>query len=324
MIHANRDHVSNDTVLDFEEEILKYDNTKAASNYNEFLYRIRYLLYKCFQKLGVDTIPNVHNVYRKDVMNDQKHLFSIMMGLDELKWRPYGIHSCHNKSVFLFDAWPKDYSKIVRFCGKYKINYLFVTSRQSSNRLSSLMPNLCVRYVPEAINVNKYQYLEYAKKTIDVVSIGRKWDYYHERIVEPLEQRKVVYLYEKRKGEIVFPDRDSFVKGLAMSKISICVPSNVTHPDRAGDVETMTVRYLESMASKCLVLGKAPEEMIDLFGYNPVVEIDLERPVEQIMNLLSDYDSYIPLIEKNYKEVKEHHTWKDRFDEMVNVWRNVG
>ena len=52
--------------------------------------------------------------------------------------------------------------------------------------------------------------------------------------------------------------RDAFIDGLARSRVSICVPSSVTHPERAGDIETMTIRYLQSMVSKCVVLGRAP------------------------------------------------------------------
>ena len=103
---------------------------------------------------------------------------------------------------------------------------------------------------------------------------------------------------------------------MAKSKISICVPSSITHPDRSGNIETMTVRYLQSMVSKCLILGRAPKEMITLFGYNPVIEIDSEDPEGQIISIINNYSNYFGLIEKNYQTVLEKHTWNKRWAEI--------
>ena len=68
------------------------------------------------------------------------------------------------------------------------------------------------------------------------------------------------------------------VAGLANSRVSICFPQSITNPERCGKVETVTLRYFESMASKCLIVGKCPLELRDLFGYNPVIEVD--DPIE--------------------------------------------
>ena len=80
---------------------------------------------------------------------------------------------------------------------------------------------------------------------------------------------KKSYLCEKVMGEIILPTRAAFIDGLAPSKVSVCFPCNVTHPQRCGDTETMTQRYLQSMASKCLIIGHAPAEMTALFGLQP-------------------------------------------------------
>ena len=321
VIHTSNSHVSQDTVDDFEKELLSHDGVYLAPPTNKQLYKWNYFFYKLCRKIHVDLIPYAREIYKKDPSKDSGHLFTVMMGLDEMKWRPFGLSCHHVKSVYLFDAWPKDYNKIVDFCCKYKIDYLFVTSKQSTNRLSELMPDVCVRYVPEAVRVERYSQSDYSSRTIDVLAMGRKWDDYHNRIVDGLKSLGKNYLYEKEKGRVIFSDRNSLINGLSSSKISICVPSSITHPERAGDVETMTVRYLESMASKCLVLGMAPAEMVELFGYNPVIQIDLDNPVNQIADILNHYFDYIPLIEKNYQVVKQYHTWTNRYEQMNMVWK---
>ena len=68
-----------------------------------------------------------------------------------------------------------------------------------------------------------------------------------------------------------------------------------------------------------VALGHAPAEMIELFGYNPVVEIDMVSPVEQIMEILADYPAWQPLIEKNYETVRTLHTWDQRWRRMAEV-----
>jgi hypothetical protein len=139
-------------------------------------------------------------------------------------------------------------------------------------------------------------------------------------IVDSLAEKGYTYLYELKKGELIFPTRQDFIAGLAKTKISICVPSSVTHPERSGNIETMTIRYLQSMVSKCLIVGHAPKEMIDLFGYNPVIEIDFTNPVGQIESILNNYNSYTALIEKNYNEVIQHHTWQCRWEQIKMVY----
>ncbi|MGC3976975.1 MAG: hypothetical protein QM751_01275 [Paludibacteraceae bacterium] len=156
-----------------------------------------------------------------------------------------------------------------------------------------------------------------------MLAIGRKYDEYHNKIKDELAKAGKKYLYEKVKGEIIFPTREEFIGGLADAKISVCVPSNITHPERAGTIETMTIRYLQSMISKCLIVGHAPAEMIQLFGYNPVVEIDYEHPTEQLTDILNNYEKYIPLIEKNYHQVIENHTWENRWKQIKGIFADI-
>jgi hypothetical protein len=73
------------------------------------------------------------------------------------------------------------------------------------------------------------------------------------------------------------------------------------------------------MMAKCLIIGHAPTEMVDLFGYNPVLEIDTEEPCRQLSNVICRYDDFIPLIERNYQEVLKNHTWDRRWAEISRL-----
>jgi hypothetical protein len=123
-----------------------------------------------------------------------------------------------------------------------------------------------------------------------------------------------VHLYERAKGCIVFPAKQEMIDGLANTRISVCFPSSMTHPKRSGVVETLTYRYLESMASKCLVVGKCPKELVELFGYNPVIE--LENP-SQIMEILNQIQDYQCLVERNYHRLLEVGTARIRVQQLL-------
>ncbi|GHT76279.1 hypothetical protein AGMMS50262_14040 [Bacteroidia bacterium] len=323
--NKNQAHASQDIVREFEDIIIQTPKVRIVNHHYRWLYIITYNFFRIFRKLNINInlIPNVSSVYKDNIWGDSGHLFTVMLGLNESKFHPY-IITRHNKSIYLFDAWPSEYIKIQKICRTYKINYLFVSSSQSANNLQALLPETQVFWIPEGINPDEYRYRSFQEKDIDVLALGRRYDKYHHAIVSYLEENQYSYLYEQEKGKIIFPTREGFINGLARAKISICVPSSITHPDRSGDIETMTVRYLQSIASKCLIVGHAPQEMITLFGYNPVIEIDEDNPTKQLEDILKNYSSYFPLIEKNFQQV-QYHTWKNRWEQIkktINKQKN--
>ena len=108
---------------------------------------------------------------------------------------------------------------------------------------------------------------------------------------------------------------------LSRSKIAICIPRNITNPE-LYDLSTITSRYFECFSSKCLVLGDAPSELIELFGYDPIIRIDYNNPQKQVSELLLNFNNYISLIEKNYLEVIKNHQWDNRIKEMIRILEN--
>jgi hypothetical protein len=290
-----------------------------AVSTNLKLAKVTYRAWNALERIGYSRLFG----RRPGSPDDKKRLpardyFAVLMSVDILKCLPYFMLSAR-KSIYLFDAWPNLHDNIVQFVRDFGIQYVFCSSSQVAQRLTAAAPDRKVLWIPEGIDPSQYQHCPYSDKDIDVLQFGRKYEVYHELIVGPLERAKIVYVYERVKGEVVFPEREGFIEGLSRSKISICVPSSITHTDRSADIETMTIRYLQSMLSKCLILGHAPEEMVKLFGYNPVVEIDMRNAVGQIRAILAGYETYFPLIEKNYQTVLQSHTWHHRWSQIAKI-----
>ncbi|MDD5200875.1 MAG: glycosyltransferase [Terrimicrobiaceae bacterium] len=238
---------------------------------------------------------------------------------------PYFCLPNARRILWMYDAWENEFGRIEALIRNHRINLAFLSSSQAVEHFNHLkLDRFAAHWIPEGITVSNYRWKPYGDRGIDVIQMGRKWDAYHERIKPFCESRGLTYLYEKVKGEIIFPRQEAFLDGLASSKISICVPSSITHPARSGRIETMTSRYLQSMASKCLVLGVLPEEMKQLFEHNPIIEIDRSDPCGQLRAILADFESYTDLIERNYAYVTAHHQWTNRLEQMMQQMRNCG
>ena len=310
-------HCSQDVMNEFEKAILSDSEIKVVKKASQLWFLPLYYLDKLAGKIGLNFTKILTQFFVRDSSCRQDAYFVVLMGKGDFnKIYPYIFFNKRNRIVYFFDAWPKDQPDIIDFINRCKINRIFVSSSEAAIELNKKQDCPIVNWIPEGVDVLAYKQLPYSQKDIDVVQIGRKYDWYHEQILPFFNETGKVYLYERTKGRIIFPSREDFVDGLSRSKISICFPSNITHPDRAGTIETMTNRYLQSMASKCLIVGHAPLEMIEQFGYNPVIEIDRNAPMDQLKTILENYSDYIPFIEENYEIVSKFHTWENRWEQI--------
>ena len=312
-------HCSQDVVKEFEKAIFSDFDVKEVKKGSQLWFLPLYCLDKITRKIGIQLTDILIKFFILDSSDKKDAYFVVLMGGDFIKFYPYAFLNRKKRYVYFFDVWEKDQPKFVDFIQKCKIDQIFVSSNQAANALNLKLGRPIANYLPEGIDISAYKQFPYNKKEIDVIQIGRKYDQYHEYILPFLSKKNKVYLYEKTKGTIIFPNQESFITGLANAKISICFPLNITNPERAGMIETMTNRYLQSMASKCLIIGHAPKEMLKLFGYNPVIEADLGRASEQLETILDHYSDYIPLIEKNYETVSKYHTWENRWEQIKNL-----
>lgn len=299
-------HVSMDLYYEFEDRILNKPHWEIKTGVGSIQARVLRQLLKF--------IPPIQLPIRK-------HKNYVVIGYQKEKFFPFFHFKADLKVLWMYDAWEPLFDEIEKTIRAYKINMVFTASKQSADYFNTLnIPNFQSHWIPEGIDVDQYQFIPYQERTTDVLQLGRKWNEYHEKI--KTIEKDIVYQYEKKAGEIIFPTREDFLFGLANSKISICVPSDITHPERTGKISTITNRYLQSMASKCLLLGKIPHDMVHLFDYNPIIEIDDNNPVAQIEAILSNFDTYIPLIEKNYETIKSFHNWDNRVAQIENFIRN--
>ena len=246
--------------------------------------------------------------------NRQSVNFASMISGDFRIIVPASLFSRHNY-IYMYDVWPRFQRWIFPLLDVFNITYVFFSSRQVYEDYVRKSPNNKCKamWLPEALNAEEYLFNAPGQRSIDVLEFGRNYEAYHNLITGELKQRGKKHVFKVPGQPILFAGKQAFTEALAQSKIVICIPSDITHPERAEYISTMTLRYLQAMASKCLIVGIMPSDMQETFGYNPIVEIDMDNAAAQIIDVLRNYAAYQPLIEKNYQEVHAKHQWTNRW-----------
>jgi hypothetical protein len=215
---------------------------------------------------------------------------------------PYFTFGSKLRVLWTWDAWEPKLEVIAALAREAKINILLVSSLQSSELLRSMLQGVCdVHWVPEAVDVSEYRAKPWNERKIDVLSFGRSLRRYKEAIQDVNAKGLNCVLGQR------FPTKDEFISALIDAKISLCFPKAVTDPDVAGRISTVTHRYLQSMAAKCLIVGETPAEAERMFGYDPVVSIDWKDPAGQLLDITTHPERFTSLIEKNFAAVTDHH-----------------
>ena len=227
--------------------------------------------------------------------------------------------------VYAFDCWPALYGRWEKFFRRHRMRIAFFSARDSAEHFRKRIPNMESIWLPEAVEPANYRGDKpLAQRGIDVLELGRRSDAFHDRIVAPLAKAGRVHKFQAAPGQIIFATREELVDGFGDAKISVCFPSSMTHPQRSGSVETVTHRYFESMASRCIIVGHCPRELEELFGYNPVVEADMGDSAAQIQSILDDVNAHAALVERNHARLLEVGTWDARVATLLAHLRERG
>ena len=227
--------------------------------------------------------------------------------------------------VLAWDVWEESVAEWIRMLHQFRVPVVLCTSTAARDLLRERGFEGHVHYLPEATSVARYRpSATLVERPIHLLELGRRWDAWHEPVHQSGLLDQIVAQYELGTGRLIFNTRLDLINGFAASAISVCFPRSMTHPEAAGAVETFTHRYLESMASGCLILGHAPADLIDLFGYNPVIEADADDAPAQLASLLDNLDEYQGLVDRNLETVRQVGDWRQRAERIAEVVGSLG
>lgn len=230
----------------------------------------------------------------------------------------------HEIIPVFWDTWKKYHPLLLSSLKRNKIKYAFFTQKEVAEMVSQAIPEIKTFWMPEGINSDGYKKgTNLNTRKINILQYGRKLDIYHNVILESLSQDHK-YFYSNNDLHKLFKDFEELTEGLSNSSISICFPRSMTHPALTGGIETLTQRYWESLLSRCLIIGKAPKELICIMGYNPVIEVDWQDPKKQLLEILENIENYQDFVNDNYLKAIERCSWDFRIASVRKTIKDLG
>ena len=220
---------------------------------------------------------------------------------------------------FFWDVWPENFEKTFAWLKKHNTKTAIFTSSQVAEMVRARFPEMNVLAVTEGIDVETYSEGKLLKdREIDFLEYGRNID----NVVKYRFQGLNVLRGQKDGKNLLTSEQ--LLKGLQNSKVVAAYTKKWTNPEQAGDIDTLTQRYWECMLSGCVMIGHAPRELVDLIGYNPVIEIDRENPNEQLRDVLSNIANYQDLAGRNRKSAIKYGDWKYSMQRVMIFLQDKG
>ena len=216
---------------------------------------------------------------------------------------------------FVWDCWPRYFENMSRWLEKHQVKTAIFTSSQTTKRMQLRFPKMNIMFCPEAVDISCYhEGRQLKERSIDVLEFGRGSN---------LTFKADRYVCTKVSGKYLYTNSQLY-DAMADAKVTIALPRSLTQPEVAGDIETLTQRYWECMLSRMVMVGHAPKELVDLIGYNPVIELDKVNPNVQIQDMLTHIDDYQELVDKNREIALSHSGWDQRIQTVMTWLRSCG
>ena len=230
----------------------------------------------------------------------------------------------------IWDLWPKYYDKMFTWFKKHDVKTVIISSRTATDYIQGKFPDMNIMYCPEAVDTTLYgEGKQLQDRNIDILEFGRS----NEKIIRvqefensKVQGKEIVHVATKKDGKFLYTNEQLY-EVMGNAKIVISLPRSMTDSEGTGGLETLTQRYWENMLSRSIMLGHAPKELIDIVGYNPVIEIEDYNPnniQEQILNILAHIEDYQEMVDKNRKVALEKGDWTLRMKNVMEWLRSLG
>lgn len=214
----------------------------------------------------------------------------------------------------VWDCWPCYFEKMCAWLKRHEVKTAIFSSSQTAERIRERFPKMNVLFCPEAVDTSLYSKGDnLINRNIDVLEFGRGSNLF----INFNDNTDFNYVRTKVNGEFLFTNEQLY-KAMGDAKVTITLPRSCTEPQLAGDIETLTQRYWECMLSRMVMLGHAPKELVDLIGYNPVIEIDKEKVKEQILDIILHIEDYQALADKNRDTALRVGSWNNRMKQVMD------
>lgn len=220
----------------------------------------------------------------------------------------------------IWDCWPKQVESVAAFFRKHQVKTAIFTSSQTADVFRDLFPKMNIQTITEGIKIDLYSPGNVlSDRKIDILEIGRKdGNFFKTPLPEGINHIKTGNFAR------TFQSDEEFRAALADTKVTVTVPRCDVDKKTAGNIETLTQRYWECMLSRIVMVGRAPKELINLIGYNPVIDWDGNDASPLVSDILENIGKYQDLVNRNYETAKKMASWEMRMKDIMIYLKNKG
>lgn len=221
---------------------------------------------------------------------------------------------------FVWDCWPRFFELTCNWLQNHKVETALFTSSQTAERMKERFPQMNILFVPEGIGATEYcEGKPLNQRTNHLYEIGRG-----KRCFLKSQYPKEYERLSSLPADGLIPDKESYIEELCNAQVTVTFPRCDLMPEETGDIETLTQRYWEAMLTRSVIVGRAPKELIDLIGYNPVIDLNKKNPIEHIEDILGHIEDYQPLVDRNRQTALEKGCWKQRMKDVIQWLTSIG
>lgn len=207
----------------------------------------------------------------------------------------FPVVATHEVVPFLWDCWSHTLPRLCRWLKRHRVRRAVVTSAVAADNLRVQLPQLDVLTVTEGVLPELFPAgLPLAERDIDVYHYGGRASLLHTTPGLWREQR--------------YGTNEEFHDRLKRARLTFVAPKHDIEP-RYATHDTLTQRYWECMFSRIVMLGRAPQELIDLIGYNPVLPCRPEEFQTKALHVLAHIADYQPLVDRNRVTARHYGDW---------------
>lgn len=219
----------------------------------------------------------------------------------------------------IWDCWPMFFDKVVDWLRKYHVRTVIFTSSQTAERMRKEFPDMNILAVTEGINTQFYHAGEFlVDRSIDLLEYGSMERNFFRELVPGINH------VNRNNADGCMDSFEQLTDTMSHAKVTIALPRCDTAPELTGDIETLTQRFWECMLSRTVLLGRAPKELIDLIGYNPVIDLDRNNPDQQVREIVSRISDYQELVGKNRETALKMAPWEIRMKKVMEWLVSLG
>lgn len=237
-----------------------------------------------------------------------------------IRFHTFPDYLTHEVIPLVWDCWPACFEAVAAWLKAHKVRTAIFTSSQTAERMRKRFSEMNILTITEGINTSEFKAgKELRERQYGFFGYGRCGLLVDTSKLDP--KMNAVGRSDVRR---LCPTHAQLIDALADSAITIALTRFDNEKEVAQGIDTLTQRYWECMLSRNVIVGRAPKELTDLIGYDPVIPIDYDHLYSQINDIWEHIEDYQILVDRNRDAAMRLADWSLRMEQIQVFLKDLG